>query len=252
MKLAFSKPTATLDEQQQLFAHFRGVGYDGLQLKNSQYRDYFDRPERFAEEWQQVPGAGAALIIGGKLDDAGQTTLRKLFRFAEVVGTERIVFCHAQARKGLSNDDIKGFARTLSELGKEAQQRGTNLSLHHHYDQPVMHRPDFDVFFDAVDEQTVGLTVDTAHLVKSGIHNVAGVIRDFHQVIDNFHLKDYADGEWHVLGQGALDFAPIFAAIQAIAYDGWLSADEESGSELVGAMQACHDYILAGLALKTP
>lgn len=247
MKLAFSKPTSSHEEQQQLFTHFRPIGYVGLQLKHGQYRDYIETPERFVEEWQHVPGAASALIAGGVLDEAGTKNLRKLFKFAQVVGTDRIVFCHAVSRQGLTNDDIRRFARALSDLGQEAQQHDTALSLHHHYDQPVMYRPDFDVFFDAVDDQAVGLTIDTAHLVKSGINDVAGVIRDFRHVIDNFHLKDYASGEWRVLGHGDIDFAPIFAAIRNTGYDGWLSADEESGSELLDAMQICHQYIEAAL-----
>ncbi|GAC1642853.1 MAG: hypothetical protein NVS4B8_12400 [Herpetosiphon sp.] len=250
MKLAFSKPTATNDEQHLLFAQFHAVGFDGLQLKNSQYRDYIDQPDRFVDEYQAYPGIASALILGAALDDAGITTLRKLFKFAKVVGTERIVFCHGLARQSVSNDDLRMFAQTLSELGKEARQHGTALSLHHHYNQPVMHRPDFDVFFDAVQDHAVGLTVDTAHLVKSGISDVAGLIRDFAPVIDNYHLKDYAEGDWRVLGQGELDFKPIFAAIRASNYAGWLSADEESGSELISAMQACRDYIVSGFALK--
>lgn len=251
MKLAFSKPTSTSDEQQLLFTAFRDAGFDGLQLKLSQYRDYIDQPERFVADWQHMPGIGSALIYGAGLDQTGMTTLRKLFSFAQVVGTERVIFCHGLSRKGLTNDDLRNFAGTLSELGKEARQHGTKLSLHHHFDQPVMHRPDFDVFFDAVDDQAVGLTVDTAHLVKSGVVDVAGLIRDFGHVIDNFHLKDFADGDWRVLGRGDIDFEPIFAAIHDINYDGWLSADEESGSELLEAMHACHRYIVSGLALKS-
>src|SRR5688572_21802584 len=135
MKLAFSKPTATAAEQAELFAEFRPVGYDGLQLKLSQYRDFIDQPERFLETYRDLPGVAQALIFGAGLDDAGTATLRKLFRFAEVVGTERIVFCHGLAREGLSADDLRGFAQTLGELGREAQQRGTKLSLHHHFNQ---------------------------------------------------------------------------------------------------------------------
>ncbi len=182
-----------------------------------------------------------------ELDDNGRAFLRDTFRFAQAVGSERIVYCHVQQRDGLEDDDIRQIARSLSEIGKEALQHGTKLSLHHHHGQPVMHRRDFDTFFDAIEPGTVGLTIDTAHAVKSGIADVGGLIRDFGSVIDNFHLKDYADGEWRVLGQGNIDFAPIFAAIKAIDYQGWVSADEESGSELLQAMQDCYDYIAAGL-----
>lgn len=245
MKLAFSKPTATDAEQRFLFTRFRSFGYEGLQLKHGQYSEYIDQPSRFIEQWGGDEKAIASgLITGGSLDDDGIGSLRRLFKFAQSVGSERIVFCHAQPRQGLANDDIKGFAKILSDLGKEAsQQYGVTLSLHHHYNQPVMYRQDFAVFFDAIDDQAVRLTVDTAHLVKSGITDIAGILHDYRHVVDNIHMKDIARGSFEVLGQGTIDFAPVFDALHAIGYNGWLCADEESGSDLLGAMETCSRFM---------
>jgi sugar phosphate isomerase/epimerase len=248
MKLAFSTPTSGNDERCLLFTQYRGVGYDGLQLKNAQYSEFVATPERFLETWGDYPGIASGLIAAGRLDEVGMTALRELFGFAGAVGCERIVFCHSLSREGLSDDEIRGFAQTLSEMGKEARQRGVQLSLHHHYNQPVMYRNDFDVLFDAVHDQAIGLTVDTAHLVKSGIDDISGLIQDFSHVIDNFHLKDIAAGEFRVLGQGSIDFEPVFAAIQAIGYRGWLCADEESGtSGLIEPMGACYRFMQASM-----
>jgi sugar phosphate isomerase/epimerase len=242
VKFAFSRPTKSPEELRELIDGFSGVGYQGLQLKAAQYMPYLDDPARFHAEWGRHVGVASGLISGGKLDDGG-TALRKLFRFAGAVGTERIVFCHGVPRAEVDHDDIRRFAKVLSELGKEAQQLGVALSLHHHYNQPVMYRDDIAIFFDAADAGAVGLTIDTAHLVKSGIEDVAGVIREAHEHIDNFHLKDFANGEWRVLGHGAIDFSAIFAAIHEIGYDGWLCADEESGGDLINGMKECYDFM---------
>jgi inosose dehydratase len=245
MKLAFSKPTAADAERQLLFTRFRTFGYEGLQLKHGQYSEYIDQPARFIEQWGgEAKAIASGLITGGSLDNDGIETLRRLFKFAQHVGAERIVFCHAQPRQGLSNADIKGFAKILSGLGKEASQHyGVALSLHHHYNQPVMYQQDFAVFFDAVDDQTVRLTVDTAHLVKSGITDIAGILSDYRHVIDNIHMKDIAHDSFEVLGQGTIDFAPVFDMLHKIGYNGWLCADEESGSDLPGAMEACARFM---------
>jgi inosose dehydratase len=248
MKLAFSRPTSSSDEQRILFENYAPVGYLGLQLKASQYMPHLDTPQAFCDEWGAYSGIASGLIIGGKLDDAGTATLRKLFTFAGAVGAERIIFCHGVPRTDVTDADIKQFAKILSALGREAQQQGVALSLHHHYNQPVMHRADIATFFDAADADAVGLTIDTAHLVKSGIEDVAGVIREFSHVIDNIHLKDFADGDWRVLGRGGLDFDSIFAAIGDISYAGWLCADEESGGDLLGGMQECYQVIQKMLA----
>lgn len=131
-----------------------------------------------------------------------------------------IVFCHGVSRSRVTTEDIRTYADCLSELGKEAQQYGLRLSLHHHYDQPVMHREDFDVFFERIQQGTVGLTIDTAHLVKSGIGNSSELIRSFASVIDNYHIKDIAAGNWQILGREVIDFEPIFAAIIDTGYHG--------------------------------
>ncbi|NOU96641.1 TIM barrel protein [Paenibacillus sp. LMG 31456] len=248
IQLAFSRPTATAEEQALLFQQYGAVGYDGLQLKGAQYAPFLAEPGRFKEVWGDAPGLGSALITGGKLDEASIEQLRTVFRFASAVGTDLIVYCHGIARAEVTADDIRRYADVLSELGLEAQQKyGVKLSLHHHHNNPVMYRDDFDLFFDRVKDESVGLTVDTAHLVKSGISDVAEVIRSFGNVIDNFHLKDFEQGDWRVLGEGAIDFGSIFGAIKEIGYDGWISADEESGGEVLEGMKACYQFMRDGL-----
>ncbi|MBO0782658.1 MAG: TIM barrel protein [Ktedonobacteraceae bacterium] len=248
MKIAFSQPTSTATEQQTLFTRYRSFGYSGLQLKAGQYSAYVDQPARFIEQWgTDTPHLASGLITAGLLDTTGIASLRALFRFAQAVGSERVIFCHSQPRQSLSQADIKNYARILSDLGKEAQQHGISLSLHHHYNQPVMHRQDFAVFFEAASDQSVKLTIDTAHLVKSGIHDIAGVIRDYRQFIDNIHIKDIADGAFKLLGQGTIDFLPVFSTLHDIAYDGWICADEESGSDCLEALQLCAHFLTQSL-----
>jgi sugar phosphate isomerase/epimerase len=52
-----------------------------------------------------------------------------------------------------------------------------------------------------------------------------------------------------VLGDGEIDFGPVFQAIHDIGYDGWVSCDEESGSELRGALEQCYGVLAQGLRL---
>jgi inosose dehydratase len=56
-------------------------------------------------------------------------------------------------------------------------------------------------------------------------------------------MKDFADGQWKILGEGAIDFGPVFQAIRDIGYDGWVSADEESGGDVVDGMRKCAAYL---------
>lgn len=247
MKLAFSKPTRTDEERELLFRSFRSVGYYGLQLKAGQYQDYVEATQQFVDEWGQREGVASALITGGNLAEESNEALRRVLRFASAVGSDLVILCLGIAREGLSAADIVHIARQVSDLATEARDHGTKLSVHNHYGCPVMTRSDLEAFFGAVEPESVGLTLDTAHLAKSGEEDIAGITREFADFIDNFHLKDLAAGEWRVLGHGDIDFGPIFAAIRDIGYDGWVSCDEESGSDLLPAMEECYRFMKAGL-----
>lgn len=247
-RLAFSAPDSSAAERETILTAWRAHGYDGLQLKRSQYGDDLDAPDRFRARWGDAPGLTAGLITGGRLDDAGLADLRRVIAFAAATGGERVVFCHGEPRAGLTDADIVAFARTLAGVGREALAAGVQLSLHHHFDQPVMHRPDFDTFFAEIPDGEVTLTVDTAHLVKSGIHDVAEVIRAFGPRVDVVHVKDIAGGAFVPLGEGGIDFGPVYAAIHAVAPGAWLVADEESGADVAGAMASCRELIAAGMA----
>ncbi len=242
MTLAFSKPTRGVDDQRLLFDTYQAAGYEGLQLKGNQYAPYLDSPARFRDEWGDDPAHVSSLITMSPLDEEGTERLRGLFRFAEAVGAQRVVLCHDVPRAGLTDDDLVGFARLLSGLGRESSDLGVRLSLHHHANQPVMHRRDFDVFFDAVEDSAVALTVDTGHLVKSGVLDIAGLLRDLAPVIDNVHLKDYADGEFRLLGKGTVDFDGVPAALATL--DGaTLCVDEESRAEIGEGLEVSRRFL---------
>lgn len=245
-RFAFSIPTANYDEQRQLLGGFALHGFDGLQLKGGQYARYLEQPGQFLNDWSEFKGGRAGLIYGGALDEEGVAKLRRVLQFAGAVGSEMVVFCHGRARASVNDSDIRGFARQLSDLGEEALSLNVKLSLHHHFDNPVMHRADFDTFFSEVEPETVGLTLDTAHLQKSGVFDIAGVVRDFAAFLDNVHLKDFADGEFKTLGRGEIEFKPVFAALREIGFAGWLCADEESDTAIEESLRASLDFVRRG------
>jgi inosose dehydratase len=262
VKLAFSIPTQSASEEATLFKSYKTTGYDGLQLKSGQYLKYLDDPGKAEAIARDDPGRFSGLIFGGPLDDEGQDALRHVVRFAAAVFSERVIFCHQHSRDRLGHDDVRSFAQTLSHIGRYSLDLGVKLSLHHHYDQPVMFPREIEIFFDAVAPGTVGLTLDTAHMWKSGEDNVGPVIKRFSDVLDNVHLKDCRDdangrrlpngareaASFMPLGKGEIDFQPIFTALSEIGYSGWLCVDEESGASVGEALQASRDFIFEHLS----
>jgi sugar phosphate isomerase/epimerase len=247
VRLAFSIPNPDEVARRACFDQFRKYGFAGLQLKGD-YRPYLDEPETFFDAYPQMRGALSGLILGAGPDSAGRETLRKAIRFAAAVRADLVVLCFTASREGQTPETLRAHARCLSEFGREAIDAGTKLSLHNHFGHPVMSRGDADVFFDAVAPGTVGLTVDTAHIVKAGENDIAGLIRAHRGVIDNYHIKDFGEGVFKLLGDGGIDFAPIFAAIRETGHAGWISADEESGAALPVALGRTSQFLKTGLS----
>jgi inosose dehydratase len=244
-----SKPTHGAEAQRLLFSSYREYGFDGLQLKGNQYGDYLEDgaagADRFRNDWGDDPGHVASLITMNPLDDAGVVRLQKLITFAAAVGSPRVVLCHDIPRDTISEADLARLAGQFSDLGEAALRSGVQLSLHHHFNEPVMHRRDFEVFFGAVRPGTVKLTVDTGHLMKSMVIDLPGLISDFAPVIDNVHLKDYADGRFRLLGRGDVDLPQILAAIDKLGPDCSLCVDEESSADIVEGLTVSRDYLAA-------
>ncbi len=227
MRIAFSKPVVP-DDLDRLTSNFRAEGYEGLQLKAGQFLPYVDSPAEFTAKFTQ-PGVASALIYYDELDDQ---RLGAVLQFAATVGSELVVFCHNRTRDSVQPGERAAIAQQLAVSGKKARDLGLALSLHHHYDQPVMLPEDVREFWSAIEPGLVGLTVDTAHLAKSGVDDIPAFLAEFAPLIDNIHLKDYADGQWHLLGEGDLDLEGILRQLAADDFDGWLCVDEESTASL--------------------
>ena len=241
MRRSFSKPVPE-GEIDRLVVSYRAEGYEGLQLKQGQYLEHVADPDGLRARWGDDPGTYSALIVFDTLRTDGLARLRDIVSFASAVGAERVVFCHDHPREGVDKDVLRAFAGILSLEGLAARDRGVALSLHHHFGQPVMLPEDFRVFFDAVGD-TVGLTVDTAHLAKSGIDDIPAFIREFAPVIDNLHLKDYDGEQWRLLGEGDLALVDILTAFDETGYTGWLCVDEESSASLDDGFRLSREWL---------
>jgi len=243
MRTAFSKPT-TREEFELLLTSFRGAGYDALQLKTGQFLPWLETPKEFAKLTAEHPGAAGVLVYYDELDDE---RLSSVIDFAGQVGTEMVVFCHNRSRDGVTSAGRVALAEQLAVHGARAREAGITLSLHHHFNHPVMTPSDVREFWGAIESGTVGLTVDTGHLAKSGVDDIPAFIEEFAPIIDNIHLKDFADDAWRLLGEGSVDLDAILSMLSKVGYDGWLCVDEESDASLMDGLTKSRTWIDAHL-----
>jgi len=249
-RIAFSKPTHGDDETESLLNGFHAAGYQGLQLKMNQFTPWLDDAAAFRARYPE-PGVASAVIFFDVPDAAGEQRLARVIDFAAAVGSERVIYCQNRTHEGVDRALLEGYAASLSAHGRRARELGVALSLHHHYDQPVMTPEDARIFFGAVERADgaplVGLTVDTAHLAKSGVDDIPAFIAEFAGVIDNIHLKDVADGAWRLLGRGDLDLDGILTALAVAGYGGWICVDEESDASLANGLRLSREWMDAHL-----
>jgi len=137
------------------------------------------------------------------------------------------------------------LVRGLNRLGQMAAEAGMTLCYHHHMGTGVMTRAETDRLMQDTDADTVHLLLDTGHLYWAGDDPLA-MAQTYADRIRHVHLKDIRhdvmercnaahlsfgesvmEGVFTVPGDGAIDFAPIFAALSRAGYRGWLMVEAE-------------------------
>jgi inosose dehydratase len=162
----------------------------------------------------------------------------------------------------LSDDQWALFAARMTALADHVAARGLRFAYHHHLGTVVETAADLDRFLAATGD-TVGLTLDTGHAALGGIDPVA-VIQSHGARIAHVHCKDVRQpvfddllrhdasfldgvlaGMFTVPGDGRIDYAAVMAALQAIAYRGWIILEAEQDPALA------HPATYAALGLQT-
>ena len=144
----------------------------------------------------------------------------------------------------VSAEQWKMFGERLTKVADFVRSEGLRLAYHHHLGTVVETADELDRFLVATGPN-VGLTLDTGHAALGGIDAVS-VIRTRPERVAHIHCKDVRrpifealtnqrrsfldgvlDGMFTVPGDGDLDFQPVFEALSAIGYSGWVVVEAE-------------------------
>jgi inosose dehydratase len=237
-------------------AEARLAGYAGIELGNKFPRDaHVLRPILARHELRLVSGWYSARLLERSAEAeivamaAHEALLRtmgcEVMVFAEVTGCvhgQRGVALSTRPR--LSARDWSGFADRLTVVARHLESRGLKLVYHHHMGTAIESADEVDRLMAETGPE-VGLLLDTGHLAYAGADAVE-VIRRHCARIRHVHCKDVRpavlarakaddasfldaviDGVFTVPGDGAVDFAAVFAALKAAGYAGWLVVEAE-------------------------
>jgi inosose dehydratase len=176
----------------------------------------------------------------------------------------------------LSDDEMRDYARKMTEFGEWCAGQGMPLVYHHHMAQVVETEPELDAFMRWSGEG-IPLLFDAGHMAFAG-GDVLRVIDKHHARIRHVHVKDvrmevirsldrskvsFLDavilGAFTVPGDGSLDFGAIVQKFADYGYEGWFVVEAEQDPKKspplkmaqIGYAELMKDMTAAGYTVET-
>lgn len=122
---------------------------------------------------------------------------------------------------------MKEFHAELAPAVAAAEKAGIELNIEPEPGLLIENGDQFEEFMSGVTSSAVGLNFDMGHFYCVG-QDPAELIRRFGTRARHFHLEDIAADRKHFHlppGQGAMDYDSIFAALNDVGYDGWVTVE---------------------------
>jgi sugar phosphate isomerase/epimerase len=250
-RLAFSTPIPSSHHLETAFRQCPEHGFDGVLLQPVQYERFLGDPAGFLGRWGEWSRRAAGMIVRAAVDsEQGRRRVDAVVDLAVGIDGDLVVL----AAEGLPLASDAGRAASvlahLAGLAETARAKGLRLSMRHGRGLLLDTRADLDRLYAAptggggtglpLAEGLPELTLDVAHLALRSESDAVSVLRDFAGRIDNIHLRDIARSrfpmledhrtEFRPLGEGDIDFEPIFDSLKTIGYDGWLTVEDQSAT----------------------
>ncbi|ARB93931.1 myo-inosose-2 dehydratase [Legionella longbeachae] len=209
----------------------------GLHLSSSWFSTFFTESEqydntlsRFMEHLSFMKAMGASFINVCECGHAIQGTK------SPILGSEKPRFNEKQ---------WASLIQGLHAIGRIAYDFNMHLVYHYHAGTGVFYEQEIDFLMENTSPQLISLLMDTGHAVFAKI-NPVDLINKYGDRILYIHLKDIRinvlnkvekeklsfmdavrDGVFTVPGDGSIDFATIFKALQNHQYTGWMIVEAE-------------------------
>ena len=155
----------------------------------------------------------------------------------------------------VTDEKIKLMAECWNRVGRKTKEHGVKLTCHHEFYCGLHTREEVDKFYAWTDPEYVGLFLDTAQHLISGIDPTDLYVK-YHDRVTGFHFKDThhidqrgdyrtpPDPErvaattsrwfWEMgTEKGLVDFPKLMKALRHFNYSGWLSVEHDKAD--VGA-----------------
>jgi inosose dehydratase len=251
-----------------------GLGFTACETFTHIAMAYEDKVDEFKELLASHGLRLSALYGGGqfsnpdKRDEVIEHNAR-VAKFLAANGVDRIVFGPGGPRNegGTTREGLEIAAKTMEEAAKRCLDVGVKACLHPHLFTEIETQDELDFIMDNTSPEYVGFTPDTAHLTAAGI-DVPEILRTYRDRLDYLHVKDLRPGFdpamgfqvesggeqlpiFCELGVGTIDLPKIFATLDDIGYDGWITVEiDQSTTTPRDSLETCRDYLVNKLNLQ--
>ena len=204
-------------------------------------------PVPLADGRSHDAGAAAAIRTARLLRDAGATNAMIVLSDDNASVPEREQHAgRITPAMGLSDQQWTVFAEGANRVARAVRdETGLRTVFHPHCGGYVETAAEIDALLGRTDPNTLGLCLDTGHLVYAGADPLA-VLTQHASRVWHVHFKDCqpqiaaaarAQGLGYLaavrsrlfceLGAGAVDFAAVIAALRALRYEGWIVVEQD-------------------------
>ena len=191
-------------------AHVASVGYTEVE-----FHDYFGRsPEQIR---QALADAGLQAPSIHRSYDEFATAWDATIDYAAAAGHQYLVLAWLAPERRATLDDYRRTAEFCNQIGEQAKAAGLGFAYHNHdfEFQPIDGQLPWDLFAAETDPTLVQFELDLYWIAVTGEDTLAR-FRAHPGRFPMVHVKDMAaDGAMADVGDGTLDFAPIFAQSEA-------------------------------------
>jgi len=237
-------------DPQTVLAEMREVGLAATEFGPDGFLpvDPAEKAKTLADVGLRAVGGFVPVVLHDPSYDPAPSVATALEGFV-AAGATTLVLAAATGQDGYDDRpvlDETGWSTLLGNLDKLSElaaDRGVLATIHPHVGTMVENADDVD---HVVSGSSIGLTLDTGHLLIGGVDPVALVVKHTDRV-RHTHLKDvdatwaarvqagsvsYTDavrqGMYRPLGAGDIDIATIVGTLEQAGYDGWYVLEQDT------------------------
>jgi inosose dehydratase len=236
-------PDTVLNQMRDLGLAATEFGPDGFLPE-----DPAEKAKKLADVGLRAVGGFVPVVLHDPAHDPAAEIERALEGFT-AAGAGTLVLAAATGQDGYDDRpvlDEPGWSTLLANLDRLAAiaaTHGVRGTLHPHVGTMVENADDVNRVLEG---SSIGLTLDTGHLLIGGVDPVALALQHADR-IRHTHLKDvdaawaakvqtgevsYTDavrqGMYRPLGRGDIDLATIVTALEKVGYDGWYVLEQDT------------------------